>query len=207
MICFCSRIAGLLAAAFIFSASAARAGDEGLYPDAPPPGSAFVRFVNTGASASIPITVASKSYGAAPRGSVTRYIPTPHGSTQLDFGSASSEESLAEGKHYCAMLAEGKLTLLEEPVGSNPLKAQIILINASGMKDVSLKTNDGVRSVVDAIGPRALGARAVNAVKVSFAVYAGDKKINDLEARNLERGGTYAIVVYEDAGKPVVSFN
>ena len=48
----------------------------------------------------------------------------------------------------------------------------------------------------------------VNAIKIGFAVYTGDKKINDLPERALERGASYAILIYENQNsKPVVNYD
>lgn len=186
----------------------ARAGDAGLYPSAPPPGSAFIRFLNAGGNAKANIEVQGKSYGSGQLGVTTSYVPVPHGSAKITFGSATATPELKEGGHYSAVMIKGVMSVLEEPASDNPLKAEIILINASNAKDVSLKTPDGAVSVVDPVPPGQLAGRAVNAVQAPLAIYAGGKKVEDLAAHPLERGARYAVVIYNGTdGKPAVTFN
>jgi hypothetical protein len=187
----------------------AHAGDEGLYPSAPPPGSAFVRFLNAGGNTgATAIEVHGKAYGAATLAKTTPYVPAPHGTVPIKFGSAALSPDLKEGAHYTVVLRKGAATLLEEPSDDNPLKAEIIVINASSAEGVSLKTADGHTNVVEPVATGKLGGRAVNAVKAAFAIYSGEKKVSDLEARSLERGARYAVVVYDgEDGKPAASFN
>jgi hypothetical protein len=192
----------------MMAAAPAFAGDAGLYPSAPPPGSAFIRFLNAGGNASAGIDVRGKAYGSGQPGITTSYVAVPHGETKITFGPASASPDLKEGAHYSAVMIKGVMTILEEPASDNPLKAEIILINASNTKSVSLKTPDGSIAIVDGVEPGQLGGRAVNAVEAPLAVYAGGKKVEDLAAHTLERGARYAVVVYTGAdGKTAVSFN
>jgi alginate O-acetyltransferase complex protein AlgF len=187
--------------------SPAFADDDGLYPDAPPPGSAFVRFLNADPGPAV-IELRGKSYGATRQGVLTRYIFVPNGESQLSFGGNGAMKALQEGRRYSVVLAKGKLTILEEPAEKSPLKAEIVLINASSRPGMALKTADGSVSVIEAVAPGSLGARAVNAVKVPFALYAGGKKIGELAPPDLERGESYAVIVYDGSnGKAAVSFN
>ncbi len=186
----------------------ARAGDAGLYPSAPPPGSAFIRFLNAGGNAKANIEVGGKSYGSGELGAATSYVAVPHGQNKISFGTSTATPDLKEGGHYSAVMVKGVITVLEEPASDNPLKAEIILINASNAKSVSLKTPDGKVAIVDGVAPGQLAGRAVNAVEAPLSVYAGEKKVEDLAAHPLERGARYAVVYYTGPdGKPAVSFN
>lgn len=197
----------LLLCGFV-SATPARAGDDGLYPAAAPAGSAFVRFLNGSSTSSVPVRMQGKSYGAATLGKVTAYAPVQKGETSINLGSRAATVALEEGKHYTALLTKMGLTLLPEPDAANKLKAHVILINASSISGVALKTTDGAVSIVDAVAPARLEGRAVNAVKVPLAVYKDKSKLEDLGTHPLERGARYAVVVYDGPnGKPAVSFN
>lgn len=201
---FCSLAVALLMAIVILPAYA---GDEGLYPDAPPPGSAFVRFLNADSRAAA-IEVQGKSYGAVQQGQLSRYIFVPNGAAELKFGPDVVSKEVTEGRRYSIVLARGKATVLEEPAEQSPLKAEIMLINASSRPAVALKTADGKTDIIEPVATGKLGVRAVNAVKVPFALYAEGRKIEEIAARDLQRGGSYAVVVYDGAGgKAVVSFN
>ena len=193
---------------FVMTSASAFGGDAGLYPSAPPPGSAFIRFLNAGGNASAGIDVRGKTYGSGQLGVATSYVAVPHGETKIAFGPANASPDLKEGAHYSAVMIKGVMTILEEPASDNPLKAEIILINASNAKAVSLKTPDGSVAIVDGVEPGQLAGRAVNAVEAPLSIYAGGKKVEDLAAHPLERGARYAVVVYTGAdGKPAVSFN
>jgi alginate O-acetyltransferase complex protein AlgF len=183
-------------------------GEDGLYPAAPPPGSAFVRFLNGATPSAVNASVRGKSYGAASFGQITPYAPVKQGDAELSLGAKTATASLKEGAHYTVLFVRGKLSVLEEPANDNKLKAQIILINASSARDVTLKTADGGTNVVNAVGSEKLDGRAVNAVKIPFSVYSAANKIGDIDAHSLERGSRYAVVVYDSPnGKPAVAFN
>lgn len=199
------------AACFFLACGFAPAGaaDGGLYPDAAPPGSAFLRFLNAGGARLPEVAIEGKSYGAAAVGKVTRYVPLPQGDAAISFGSAETTASLKEGKRYCAVLSGATLKIIEEPEENNPLKAQIVLINASSSEDISLRTADGSVSIVEPVGPWQAGGRAVNAVKVPLSLYdKKGRKIQDFAARDLMRGQRYAVIIYDGpGGKPAAVFN
>ena len=194
--------------ALLYTPLCAFSGEGGLYPSAPPPGSAFVRFFNGSNHVPVDVKVRGKSYGMSSFGSISAYAPVPHGEAALSLGAESGSVQLKEGSYYTAMLVRENLVILEEPSNDNKLKAQIILINASHTPAIILKTADGSASVVDAVDPEKLGGRAVNAVKAPFSVYASTHKIESLDARVLERGARYAVIVYDGTdGKPAVTIN
>ena len=184
------------------------AGEGGLYPAALPPGSAFIRFLNGNSPMAVPVIVRGKAYGAATFGNITAYAPVQQGDATLTLGTKTTTVHLKEGSYYTALLHKGDVDVLEEPVGDNKLKAQIILINASSTSDIALKTADGSTDIVKAVDTAKLDGRAVNPIKAPFSVYAAAKKIDVIDARLLERGARYAVVVYDGPnGKPVATFN
>jgi len=200
--------AALAALSCLYMPTSASAGEGGLYPAAPPPGSAFIRFLNGNNPMAVAVDVRGKSYGAASMGSITAYAPVQQGEADLTIGGKAEKANLKEGAYYTVLYYKGDVKVLEEPASDNKLKAQIVLINASSSPDVSLKTADGSTAIVNSVSSEKLDGRAVNPVKVPFSVYTDAKKIDDINAHLLERGEHYAIVVYDGPnGKPVVSFN
>jgi hypothetical protein len=188
----------------ISAAPQARAADDGLYASAPPPGSAFVRFVS---SEPVKGNVRGKQFPTVSAGHASPYLPVAQGDAKITAGAASISYDLKPGGHYSAVLTGGKLTVLEEPENGNKLKTQIILINLSKEKDISLKTPDGSTSVIESVEPGKLSARPVNPIKTGFTVYAGDSKIASLDEKSLERGSGYAVVVYDGAKGPAVNYD
>jgi alginate O-acetyltransferase complex protein AlgF len=202
-----SAFFALMALSFM-SSHQAKAGEDGLYPAAPPADSAFVRFLNAGSATPTPVKIRGKSYGAVNLGSISSYAPVAAGAAALSFGVKSSSVELKPGIHYAVLLMKDNMVVLDEPSDTSKLKAQIILINASRTPHVSLKTADGAAEIVNPVAPGALGGRAVNAVNAPFSVYAEKEKIEDIAPQPLKRGARYAIVVYDDAnGKPAATFN
>jgi hypothetical protein len=183
-------------------------GEEGLYPAAPPRGSAFIRFLNAANPTPLAVKIRSKSFGSEALGAISPYAPVQKGEADISLGGSSATVTLKEGTYYTAMLVKGHLSVLEEPPSDNKLKAQIVLINASSTPAVSLKTADGATGVVSDVGAAKLEGRAVNAVTAPFSVYAAEKKIAAIDPQALERGARYAVIVYDGAnGKPAVTFN
>jgi alginate O-acetyltransferase complex protein AlgF len=198
----------ILSCALLYSPSSSMAGEGGLYPAAPPAGSAFVRFLNGSNPLSLAVNIRGKSYGAAALGNITAYAPVPQGDANLTFGAKSVTAHLKEGAYYTVLLAKEVVSVLQEPSGDDKLKAQIIVINASSTPGITLKTADGSTTIVSAVDPEKLDGRAVNAVKIPLSVYAAKNKVGDIDAQLLERGSRYAVVVYDGSnGKPTVSFN
>lgn len=176
-------------------------GDEGLYDDVPPEGSVFIRFIHAQKSSTSEIhpSVNGRERDGARLGAVKPYSVAPNGPVSVSFGGAEETFEAEPGAHYSVILQEdGSLRIEKDPEASDPLKAQIILYNFTGRDDISVRTADGKVTV---IGPLASGSfedRAVNPIKVSFAVYAGDEKYADLADWPLERGQSYTISVVED---------
>ena len=196
----------ILALTLCMTAPPVRAGDNGLYASAPPPGSAFVRFISA-EGGRLKGNVRGKDFPAVTPGQVGPYAAVSPGDAAISLGQTSVNYDLKSGHRYIAALIRGKLTVLEEPENSNKLKTQIILLNLSSKKDVSLKTLDGSVSVISSVESGKLSARPVNAIKTGFAIYAGDTKISSLAEKSLERGTGYTVVVYDGANGPAVSFD
>lgn len=185
----------------------AQAADE-KYPGAPPPNAAFVRFFNADKNSALATTIRGKKCSSSSLGKVGSYFAVSDGDAKLTIGVDKTTKTLKAGAYYSVSLMNGKISVLEEPAYDSKLKAQIILVNLSEADGISLKTTNGVISVIAPVSSGKLGARAVNALKIGFAVYAGDKKIANLPERALERGSSYAILVYKDQdGKPAVSYD
>jgi hypothetical protein len=199
----------LCALCLSFSVNAA-GGDDGLYSPSYPPGSAFVRFVNGDSMNSSPLTkIRGKSYANASLGEMGMAYAVSPGEAEIAFeDKASITHNLKPERRYIALLKNGKVRILEEPLNDDKIKTQIILINASDAEETILKTGDGKIHVIGPVAAAAIDARAVNPMKVGFSVYADGQKISNLQERPLERGPGYAVVVYKNAsGKLSVHYD
>lgn len=62
-------------------------------------------------------------------------------------------------------------------------------------KALTLKTADGKTDVVKSVAAKGRGEREINPVKVSLALYDGDKKVGDVKPVALERGEAAVLYV------------
>ncbi|MEX6666740.1 alginate O-acetyltransferase AlgF [Pseudomonas sp. W2-17] len=185
----------VLAASLGFvSLSAFAGGDAALYGPTAPKGSTFVRVYNASSSeisASVGNTslneigpLASSDFGFMPQGDYTAKV-----------GSQSLPVKLASDHYYTIVNnTSGAPQLVEEPPFKNKQKSLVRVQNLSD-KPLTLKTADGKTDVVKAVSAKGTGEREINPVKVSFALFDGDKKVADLKPVALERGEAAVLYV------------
>ncbi len=185
----------VLAASLGFvSLSAFAGGDAALYGPAAPKGSTFVRVYNASSSeisASVGNTslneigpLASSDFGFMPQGDYTAKV-----------GSQSLPVKLASDHYYTIVNnTSGAPQLVEEPPFKNKQKSLVRVQNLSD-KALTLKTADGKTDVVKAVSAKGTGEREINPVKVSFALFDGEKKVADLKPVALERGEAAVLYV------------
>ncbi|WP_437880550.1 alginate O-acetyltransferase AlgF [Pseudomonas sp. LRF_L74] len=185
-----ARLAGL---ALGLVATGALANEAALYGPTAPPGSAFVRTFNAGSS-TLNVSLGTISLNdVSPKGS-SDFKFLPPGSYTADARGKTLPVKLGADQYYTLVrLPSGELDLVDEPAFKNKQKALIRLQNLSDAP-LSLKTADGKTEVVkaDADGR---GDREINPVKVRLALFAGDKKISDLDPLVLERGEVICLYV------------
>ncbi len=183
-------------------ALAALAGqDEGLYDAVPPEGAAFVRFIHAQPEISeVPPIVNGKSRDGIKFGGVKPYGVVMGGKVSLEFGPAKLDFDAEAKGYYTVILQNNALRVVKDPEATDDLKAQIIVYNLTSRDDISLKTADGKVSVIGPVKAGEVLDRAVNPIKVSFAVYSGETKFADLMDWPLERQERYIIAVVEEAG-------
>ena len=163
------------------------AGDSALYGPTAPKGSTFVRVYNA-SSTEISASVGNTNLNeVAPQGS-TAFSFMPQGDYSAKLGSQTVPVKLASDHYYTLVNnASGKPQLVEEPPFRNKQKSLVRVQNLSD-KALTLKTADGKTEVVKTVAAKGTGEREINPVKVSLALYDGDKKVTDLKPVALERG-------------------
>ena len=183
----------------------ARAGDEGVYGPAAPPDAAFVRVFNATAQPELEARVGDKVLDEVPAFGASDFVFVPEGSHALVAGKVNQKVSLKRGVFYTAAIEPGGVRLLENERYTNRLKALVIVYNLIDGTTLSLKTPDG-RGVVEDVKANAFGTREVNAVKVSLALFDGQKKVADVRPMNLERGRAFSLFVAGSRDQPVTSW-
>lgn len=174
--------------------NSAHADEGGLYGPTAPAGSAFVRAYNAGSS-ELDLSLGSVSIkDVAPRAS-SDFSFLPAGSYSASAAGKNLPVNLKANQYYTLVqMPSGELNLVEDPTFKNRQKALVRIQNLSDTA-VSLKTADGKTEVVPAVAGKARGDREINPVKVRLALFAGDKKVSDLNQLVLERGEVAALYV------------
>jgi|GEM_PF-99685 len=186
----CALVAGI----GLFSMQAFAGGDAALYGPTAPKGSTFVRVYNA-SNAEISASVGNTSLNdIAPLGS-SAFSFLPQGDYTAKLGSQTLPVKLASDHYYTLVNnVSGAPQLVEEPPFKNKQKSLVRVQNLSD-KTLTLKTADGKTDVVKAVAAKGTGEREINPVKVTLALYDGDKKVSELKPIALERGEAAVLYV------------
>lgn len=188
--------------------SFAASDDEGLYDALPPEGSAFVRFIHAqpDMGGDLSPSVNGKARDGIRFSKAKPYGVVPPGKVVAELGTVKKEFEAEKNTFYTLILQNNDFTVVKDPEAKDPLKAQIIVYNTTGRDDISIRTADGKVTVIGPLKAGEVLDRAVNPIKVSFAVYAGNEKYADLPDWPLERKERYIIAVMTDEKGGGVAF-
>ncbi|MET1076848.1 MAG: alginate O-acetyltransferase AlgF [Pseudomonas sp.] len=183
----------------LMALSTSQAGEGGLYGPTAPKGSAFVRLYNaTNQEASATVGTA-KVNDVAPLGS-SDFSFLAKGDYTAQVGSQNLPVQLGADQYYTLVnLPSGAPKLVEEPLFKNKQKALIRVQNLSDTT-LTLKTADGKTDVVKAVAAESRGEREINPVKVSLALFDGERKVSDLKPVVLPRGEIVSLYITGSAG-------
>lgn len=184
----------LAAGMSVLSLSAFAGGDAALYGPTAPKGSTFVRLYNA-SNSEVSATVGSTSINDLAPLASSDFSFMPGGDYSAKVGSQSVPVKLAADHYYTLVNnASGQPQLIEEPPFKNKQKSLVRVQNLSDQA-LTLKTADGKTDVVKTVAAKGRGEREINPVKVSFALYDGEKKVSDLKPVALERGEAAVLYV------------
>ncbi|MDF9895279.1 UNVERIFIED_ORG: alginate O-acetyltransferase complex protein AlgF [Pseudomonas vranovensis] len=186
----CALAAGLS----LLSLQAFAGADAALYGPTAPKGSTFVRIYNASAQP-VNASVGNTQINAVAAQGSSDFSFMPQGDYSAKVGSQSLPVKLAADHYYTLVNnASGQPQLVEEPPFRNKQKSLVRVQNLSDQA-LTLKTADGKTEVVKPVAAKARGEREINPVKVSLALYEGDKKVSDLKPVALERGEAAVLYV------------
>ncbi|KDN97467.1 alginate O-acetyltransferase AlgF [Pseudomonas donghuensis] len=186
----CALAAGLS----LLSLQAFAGADAALYGPTAPKGSTFVRIYNASAQP-VSASVGNTQINAVAAQGSSDFSFMPQGDYSAKVGSQSLPVKLAADHYYTLVNnASGQPQLVEEPPFRNKQKSLVRVQNLSDQA-LTLKTADGKTEVVKPVAAKARGEREINPVKVSLALYEGDKKVSDLKPVALERGEAAVLYV------------
>lgn len=184
----------LTAGMSLLSLQAFAGADAALYGPSAPKGSTFVRIYNADNQA-VSASVGNTRIDNVAAQASSDFSFMPQGDYSATLGSQSVPVKLASDHYYTLVNhASGKPQLVEEPPFKNKQKSLVRVQNLSDQA-LTLKTADGKTEVVKPVAAKARGEREINPVKVSLALYEGDKKVSDLKPVALERGEAAVLYV------------
>ncbi|HWD30402.1 MAG: alginate O-acetyltransferase AlgF [Pseudomonas sp.] len=184
----------LTAGMSLLSLQAWAGADAALYGPSAPKGSTFVRIYNAGNQA-VSASVGNTQINDVAAQASSDFSFMPQGDYSAKLGSHSLPVKLASDHYYTLVNnASGAPQLVEEPPFKNKQKSLVRVQNLSDQA-LTLKTADGKTEVVKPVAAKARGEREINPVKVSLALYEGDKKVSDLKPVALERGEAAVLYV------------
>lgn len=183
------------ACAFALSLSSltATAGEGGLYAPNAPKGSSFVRGYNA-SNSELNFSVGNTDLSDIAPLASSDFSFLPAGSYSAQVGSNNLPVKLEAEKFYTLVSQDGEAPkLVAEAPFTNKRKALLRVQNLTD-NTLSLKTADG-KAVVDAVAPDASGQREVNPVKISLALFDGNRKVSDLKPVSLARGEVVSLYI------------
>ena len=209
------RLAWLAA---LVAATAPATGQEALYGAQPPPGSAFVRFVNaTGASVDLrPSFLSSSTLGTVGASRVGPYSVVEHVA-----GKSLSMDVQTAGRTLHAALAVApdsfntvlvrdetasgpSATLVKDGAEFNQARARLSFYNATpGCPAASLALAPAGTAVFSDVAPGSVRTRSVNPVKALIRAGCTGQTADDVMLDDMEVGGSYSVWLMSPGGHPV----
>ena len=184
----------LAAGLSVLSLQAFAGANAALYGPSAPKGSSFVRLYNA-TSTPVAANVGNTSISQVGAQGSSDFSFMPQGDYSAQVGSQTVPVKLAADKYYTLVNnGSGNPQLIEEPPFKNKQKALVRVQNLTDTP-LTLKTADGKTEVVKPVAAKGRGEREINPVKVSMALYQGDKKVSDLKPVALERGEAAVLYV------------
>ena len=145
---------------FAIIASLAQASDEGLYPDAIDPNAGFLRVFAFGETH---VTVMGKPLRLGAEG-LSDFRTLPAGNIDVSWGSTQASFELPSGRHMSLILGDdGTSEMRLDPIANHPGKADVSLINASDVTELSLFVPEAKAEVFSGIAEQEMATRAVTA--------------------------------------------
>lgn len=196
-----------LLAAPLAGAFPARAQAPELYGPQPPPGSAFIRFVNaTGGELSVrPDFLPAETLGTQPMQRVTAYkvVERVAGrplAVEVRAGAATARATLSAnaGNFVTILVAPGPgNTITAKAVtdggDGNQSRARLAFYNAAGDCPAASLSLDGGANIFADVGPSASKTRSVNPSAANLVAACGDKRSAAFPLSGVEAGGRYSI--------------
>lgn len=179
------------------------AGDDGLYENLFPAESGFIRFIGTEGQ----VAVVNGTRVEIPTNRITDYQNVPVGLAKIHHGSARLEVEIHAQTHLSAMImSDGSLRVFEETIVAHPGKSDVLFINMSDQKDLTLFVPEAEAALFEGITTYESRAIAIRApLSLSFQVRQGDTVLGTLAPVSLRRKEGLTIVFSETEGRETIT--
>lgn len=176
----------------------------GLYGPEAPVDAAWVRVVNVGADGGIAVQIADGSAQVLALHHATRYTLVDPGPVRVDVGGDVQTVEVGP-ESFTTVVATGDGTVVvADPALRDISRGLLGLLNLTDRAALDLAVPDGA-VVVGGVPPGAHEAIAVAEATTELAVVEDGVELARLEARTVERGVAYVVVVV-DTAEGVVAF-
>lgn len=183
---------------------AAASGDDGLYDDIAPPGSAFIRVINTGSTALSAIAINDYNLDNIDACNASSYAFFPAGNTVIQTGGKKNTFLLEKDKFYSVAIGD-KYTLIEDTYYKNRRKSLAVVYSFLPGKTIDITVNEGKVSVFKNIAYGQRVEREINAVSIAMDVNAGDIVV-PTDKQSFTRGDVFSLLVCGSSQKANASW-
>lgn len=186
-------LASGLAMAFVLSASAALANDDGLYEDVFDAQSSFVRVLTSGR----PFAAIGGRRLEGFTAGLSAYVNVMPGTVSLTHSGGTTDIPLAPGTHYTVLLGdEAAPVAMTDALQRNPAKADVSLYNISAASPVDLYVPAARAVALSGVPGIASSSVALKAPRtLDFDFCQGEEKLVTLAAVELKRKTSVSFVL------------
>lgn len=189
---FISGILGLLLAAVPLSAQ-----EGGLYGSKAPEDASFVRILNSDTSTLPPVPVGAVRFTRLDPLEVTPYRVLSPGILIIRARDGEVDIAAGAGEYYTVIVSDDGPRVFQDRRHDDPLRAQLILYNLTGISPVTLKTADGRTDVIAGVQSGESASIAVNPVKTRLALFTGEEELEKVGSIDMDAGQSYGIFVID----------
>ncbi len=175
--------------------------NEGLYGSKAPEDAAFVRIINSGTDILPPVPVGAVRFARLAPLDVSPYRVLSPGVLIIRARDGQVDIAAGAGKYYTVAVSAAGPEVFQDRRHDDPLRAQLILYNLTGISPIDLKTADGGTEVITEVPSGKSASTAVNPVRTRLAVFSNTGKMGTVGSIDMEAGQSYGIFAVDRSGE------
>lgn len=173
-------------------------GDDGLYDDVAPPGSAFVRMLNVDNSPLDSGMLNDTKLDKIDACNTSPYIFYPAGDLRVVAGKNEQHFALEADQFYTVVYKHGQATLLKDRYYKNRMKSLVTLYNMLDANTVNLTANGGKVPVFESVAQGERVEREINAMSIALELQPEGGTQLLPGKQNFTRGDVFSLFVCGD---------